>query len=304
MYRKVSIVLCLGSAICATDWQQSGLPPRKRPRFRMQQQPTYTQQEQPQAAQTPAAEANYPQTQENINTLHNLRKAIEQNDADATYRYARQLSNINTEEILATYPLPQIRNQKSTPLLYGILHQNLAAIEVLLDAGADVNYVSTTQNIPPLIAAIEAQNSTVLHLVMRYEPEWNISASNQTPAIIALIRSGAHFKLLEQALSTIQRQYSTETIKNMQDADGQNLLHKIIITGNHQYFNIAFKNLKKETLEQLVTGATPRGETPLHLAAKLTPHLTYARLKRISPNPNQQNHEGLTPEQIRQGLNP
>jgi len=82
-----------------------------------------------------------------------------------------------------------------TPLITAIYFKNYEITRLLVENGADVNYIYKENNFSPLIFACNARDERIIELLLKYDADVNIKDSNGYDALHHLISKGFPYGL-------------------------------------------------------------------------------------------------------------
>lgn len=95
--------------------------------------------------------------------------------------------NIDTAKFfLETNVDPNFKNTEGmSPLLFAVVKQNLAMIELLLAKKANPNLAGTAHMVPPLFFAVHLSNTPIINLLVKYNADPNFHVGEFTPLFLA-----------------------------------------------------------------------------------------------------------------------
>jgi len=243
---------------------------------------------------------------------------LENKEGRTALSYATEYGSPDMVKMLLAAKADANGGHKDAPLLTAIYKNNMAAAEMLLQAGADPNLKSDIHwqmrfgnefypdglEITPLFLAIINDQLPIVQLLLKFKADPNDTQMNGRAVIFNALGYTDILKALLDAGANVEVRDETDSSASGGPDTFQNRLNRMTnpdLKRTPLLFAAAGESNVVAVAELLQHGANPnacdgRGNTPLHWAAKsLADEQVFTGLLECKANPNIRNIDGKTP---------
>lgn len=148
-----------------------------------------------------------------MNNPLSIHKAVRQQNIELVKQLLAQRTTVNLQD-----------SNHNTPLIHATKLGNIQIVQLLIDAGANINYQNVPHQMSPLMFACAGNHVTVCQLLINHGADVNITNDDRTPPLMIACHLGFTdiVRLLLEAGARV----------NCQDIDGDCPLY-LAVRGNH-----------------------------------------------------------------------